>query len=173
MKNKFLSLLAAALFLFSCGTTSYTSTSANTAYSTPADLQASFSTQYPTATNVIWRAYDEASVPIDWELIGWDPIDARGHMVTFDMDEQQYYAWYDANGNWIGSTYTVKDHTKLPDAVQNLIRDKYSNYTIEKVDQEMWKDQVAYEVKLKGDDKKVKLLVDKDGNVLKEKIKTD
>jgi hypothetical protein len=73
----------------------------------------------------------------------------------------------------VGSTFTVKDHTKLPTAVQDLIRNKYANYTIEKVDQEMWKDQVAYEVKLKNDNSKVKLLVDNNGTVLKEKMKTD
>jgi hypothetical protein len=173
MKAKFLSLLAAATLLFACGTTSYTSTSGNAAYSTPANLQSSFSTQYPTASNVTWGAYDAATVPIDWELSGWAPMDATGHTATFDMDGQRYYAWYDANGTWVGSTFTVSDHSKLPSTVQTLIKDKYGDYTIEKVDQEMWKDKVAYEVKLKKDNAKVKLLVDNEGNVIKEKMKTD
>jgi hypothetical protein len=173
MKNTFFSLIAASTLLFACGTTSYTSTSDNAAYTTPAELQTSFSTQYPNAANTSWSAYNETAVPIDLELNGWGPIDSRGHMVAFDMDGERYYAWYDANNTWVGSTFTVKDHTKLPTAVQDLIRNKYANYTIEKVDQEMWKDQVAYEVKLKNDNSKVKLLVDNNGTVLKEKMKTD
>ncbi len=173
MKNTFFALAAASMLLFACGTTSYTSTSNNAAYTTPAELQTSFGTQYPAASNVAWSAYSESAVPIDWELSGWGPIDSRGHMVAFDMEGQRYYAWYDANNSWLGSTFTVTDHSKLPTAVQDLIRNKYGSYTLEKVDQEMWKDQVAYEVKLKNGESKVKLLVDNNGNVLKEKIKTD
>jgi hypothetical protein len=173
MKNTLFSLAVASAFLFSCGTTSYTSTSDNAAYTTPAELQTSFTTQYPTASNVTWSAYNEAAVPIDWELSGWGPIDNKGHMATFDLDGERYYALYDANNTWMGSTFTVKDHSKLPTAVQDLISSKYSGYTIEKVDQEMRKDQVAYEVKLKKDNSKVKLLVDNNGTVLKEKMKTD
>ena len=173
MKNTIMSLFAAAVLFTACGTTSYTSTSSNSAYVTPADLQTSFTTQYPTAANVTWGAYDETVVPIDWEMSGWGSIDSTGHMATFDMDEQRYYAWYDANGTWLGSTFAVTDHSKLPATVQDMIKEKYSNYTIEKVDQEMWKDQVAYEVKLKNENSKVKLLVDNEGKILKEKVKTD
>jgi hypothetical protein len=56
--------------------------------------------------------------------------------------------------------------------VNQMIADKYKGYTIETVQREMHKSQVAYEVKLKGvDDSKIKLLVDSSGNVLKEKLK--
>ena len=174
MKFKILSLVVASLLVFACGTPTYTSTSTSTnaAYSTPADLQASFTTQYPTATNVTWSAYDVTLVPIDWELSGWTTLDASDHAVSFDMDGQRYYAWYDADGTWIGSTYAVSDYSKLPSAVQSLINEKYSGYSVQKVHQEIWKDRMAYEIKLKKtDDDKVKLLVDSQGTVLKEKLK--
>ena len=35
----------------------------------------------------------------------------------------------------------------------------------------MWKDHLAYEIKLKNGDNKIKLLVDENGNLLKEKNK--
>lgn len=177
MKSRFLSVAMAAAVLFAaCGTPSNTntisSTSSNPAYSVPSNLQPVFLAQYPNASNVTWAAYDIALVPIDWEMTGWTVLDPSDHAVTFDLDGQRYLAWYDADGTWIGSTYVVNDYAKLPAAVQSVINTKYSGYTIQKVHQEMWKDQMAYEIKLKKtDDDKVKLLVDSQGNILKEKLK--
>jgi hypothetical protein len=158
-----------------CGTprdNTLSTTSSNPAYAAPAIIQTTFTTQYPAATNVTWAAYDVALVPIDWEMTGWTVLDPADHAVTFDMDGQRYLAWYDSDGNWIGSTYALSDYSKLPSAVQSAINSKYSGYTIQKVHQEMWKDRMAYEVKLKKtDDDKVKLLIDDQGNIIKEKLK--
>jgi hypothetical protein len=176
MKRNFLPVVVAAcVMIAACGTprdNTLSTTSSNPAYSTPAALQTTFVTQYPGATNVTWSAYDVAVVPIDWEMTGWTALDADDHAVMFDMDGQRYIAWYDNAGTWVGSTYVVNDFTKLPAPVQSLLSTKYSGYTIQKVHQEMWKDQMAYEIKLrKTDDDKVKLVVDPNGNVLKEKLK--
>lgn len=171
MKARFLGLIAAFALITSCSTSSRTSSSSNAAYSTPADLQTSFTTQYPTASNATWSAYDATMSPIDWELSGWPAADVTAHSVAFDMDSSRYYAYYGADGTWIGSTYAISDYTKLPEAVHNAVKEKYSAYTIDKVQQEMWKDKMAYELKLKNGDNKIKLLVDNQGNVLKEKLK--
>ena len=177
MKCNIFSLAVAASLVFAaCGTprndTTLSSTSSNPAYATPANIQTAFTTQYPNAANAAWAAYDVALVPIDWEMTGWTVLDPADHAVTFDMDGQRYFAWYDSDGNWIGSTYVVNDFAKLPAAVQTAINNKYSGYTIQKVHQAMWKDRMAYEVKLrKTDDDKVKLLIDDQGNIIKEKLK--
>ena len=175
MKNKFLSLIAAAALLGACGTprdtTTISSTSSNPAYTVPSNVRTIFVTQYPSATNANWAAYDVAVVPIDWDLTGWTVLDPGDYTVTFDMDGNKYYAWYDTEGNWVGSTYAVGDFSKLPAAVQSTISAKYAGYTIDKVQQEMWKDHMAYEIKLKNGDNKVKLVIDDQGNVLKEKMK--
>jgi hypothetical protein len=177
MKNRLFGIAAAAALIFTaCGTpqntTTISSTSSNPAYAAPTALQPVFVAQYPKATNVVWAPYDVAVVPIDWEMTGWTVLDASDHAVTFDMDGQRYLAWYDADGTWIGSTNVVDDYSKLPAAIQSVLNTKYSGYTIQKVHQEMWKDQLAYEIKLKKtDDDKVKLIVDNQGNILKEKLK--
>lgn len=57
MKLKIMSLVTAMVLLLSCGTTTQTSTSSNAAYDVPATIQTSFTTQYPTATNVVWSGY--------------------------------------------------------------------------------------------------------------------
>lgn len=138
----------------------------------PATTQTAFTTQYPTATNVAWTNYDAAvTVPIDWEMAGWTTMDANDFLVRFDMDNEKYYAWYDSDGNWIGSVYVLTDHSKLPAPVNTTITSKYAGYTIANVNREFQKDKMAYEVELKKDDSKVKLLLDADGNILKEKAK--
>ena len=116
--------------------------------------------------------YDATTTPIDWEMTGWEPLDANDYVVRFDLANDQYYAWYDSNGGWIGSAYVVHDYTKLPAAVHTLLTNQFRDYTIENVQREMWSGKTAYEIKLKKtDDDKVKLLVDSNGMILKQKHK--
>jgi uncharacterized membrane protein YkoI len=171
MKLRIMSLITAMVLLLSCGTTTQTSTSSNPAYDVPATIQTSFTTQYPNATNVVWSGYDATLVPIDWEMTGWTTLDDNDYVVRFNLDNENYYAWYDSDGNWIGSAYVVNDHATLPAAVNSTITTRYPGYTIESIQKEMWKDRMAYEIKMKNGDNKAKLLVDADGNILKEKLK--
>jgi uncharacterized membrane protein YkoI len=191
MKLKNFFILAAIISLASCKpsykatdkskttTTDTTSTSMNkptptsaTTITVPAGIQTTFTTQYPTATNVLWSKHDTMTVvPIDWEMAGWTTMDADDYLVRFDMDNENYYAWYDSDGNWIGSAYVLKDHTQLPAAVNTVITNKYAGYSIIGVNREFQKDRVAYEIEMKKDNSKVKLLVDADGNIIKEKMK--
>ena len=176
MKNRIFSVaMAAALIFAACGeprNTTISSTSTNPAYSVPDNINSVFVKQYPAASNVVWAQYDATIVPIDWELAGWSALDKDDYAVSFNMDGQPYVAWYDSDGTWIGSTYMIDDYTKLPAAVQTVLNTKYTGYAIQKVHQELWKDKQAFEIKLKKtDDDKVKLLIDKDGNIIKEKLK--
>jgi len=173
MKLKILSLVAAAgIFFASCGTT-YQSTSDNAAYNVtvPTNVRSSFAVAYPDATAVVWNAYDVNNVPIDWELTGWNTLGSDAYAVTFNMGSDQYYGWYDANGNLIGTAAVVTDYTKVPYVVTNMLHDKYSGYTIDWVGREIVGSKTNYEIKLSQGDNKIKLLVDSNGNILKEKNK--
>ena len=173
MKSKIMSLIAAAGFLLTACTTSYKSTTDNAAYNVdvPTGIRSGFAIAYPDATNVVWNRYDINNVPIDWELAEWNSLGANDYAVTFNMGNDQYYAWYDANGNLVGTATVVSDYSRLPYAVNTTLRDRYNGYTIDHVGKEMVGSKTAYELKLSQGDNKIKLLVDSDGNVLKEKIK--
>jgi len=168
-------LMVAAVGAIAACSSPYKATDTSTTTKTvsvPATIQTSFTTQYPTATNVIWTNYDsQVVVPIDWEMAGWTALDADDYLVRFDLDNENYYAWYDNDGNWVGSAYVLKDYTQLPAPVNTLVTSKYAGYNITSVNREFKKDKVAYEIELKKDDSKVKLLVDADGNIIKEKTK--
>jgi len=138
-----------------------------------ADLQRTFDNQYPTATNIVWASYDPGVVVVsDWEMSGWPELNTSDYVVRFNMDGDQYYAWYDDDGAWIGSAYVVSDFTKLPTAIHTTLNQQFSSYQITKVNREFKRDGMVYEVVLKNNDTKVVLLVDNDGHILKQKSKT-
>ncbi|MGZ3838419.1 MAG: PepSY-like domain-containing protein [Flavisolibacter sp.] len=167
MKFKLMSLVAATVLFFSCGTT-YKSTSSNAAYGLPSNIRTNFTAMYPDATNVTYTHFDATAAPVDWELNGWNALDTTASAVNFDMGGRKYTAWYDAKGTWVGTAYAL-NYTMLPPAVGTLLQQKYDGYNVESVQKETWKDQTAYEIKLKNDTGKLKLLVDPGGNVLKQK----
>lgn len=73
MKIKSFFAVAAVAVFAACGTP-YRATDTGTVVVTT-DAQTAFVTQYPTASNVVWTAYDPTvSVIYDWELAGWAPM---------------------------------------------------------------------------------------------------
>lgn len=152
---------------------STSTTSTNAAYTSvevPATTRTSFETKYPNAANVQWKRYTSDPVTVvDWDLTGWPMLDTNDYYVTFDWDGNNYYAWYDEEGNWIGATTTLTDHSKLPAAVNNAIKNQYAGYTIVEVDVENDKNRTAYEVELDKGGEKVKVLFSENGTVIKKK----
>ena len=163
-------IAVAAIALFAACSSTYRATDTGVVISS--DATRAFDLQYPAATNVIWSTYDPNVVILnDWDLAGWSTIDENDYVVNFDMDGEKYYAWYDSNGDWIGSAYVVNDYTTLPDMVKSEINTKYPGYTISRVNKEFHKDRIAYEIVLKDDNTKQVVLMDLNGVVLKSKMK--
>ena len=163
-------IAVAVIGLFTACSSTYRATDTGIVILT--DASKAFDLQYPTATNVVWSSYDPNVVILnDWDLAGWTVIDANDYVVQFDMDNEKYYAWYDTNGEWIGTAYVVNDFTTLPGMVRSTIDTKYPGYTISKVNKEFHKDRIAYEIVLKDGDTKQVVLVDLNGVVLKSKLK--
>jgi len=171
MKLKILSLLAGVAFMVSCGPSYKVTTPVG--IDVPSGTVTAFTTQYPAATNVVWSTYDVAAVPIDWELAGWPVLDNNDYVVRFNMDNSDYYAWYDNDGNWIGTAMLVQDYKSLPTAINTMVTTDYSGYTITSVKKEFKKDNLAYELQLSNGSSKMKLLVDQNGNIIKKKVKSE
>lgn len=169
MKLKTLFAVAAIALFTACSTT-YRAT--DTGLVVSSDAASAFDLHYPTATNVTWTMYDPDVIILnDWDLAGWSMIDTDDYVVQFDMDGERYYAWYDMNGDWIGSAYVVRDFTVLPEMVRSEINLKYPGYTISSVNKEFHRDRVAYELVLTNADKKQVVLMDLNGVVLRSKLK--
>jgi hypothetical protein len=164
-------LAVAAVSVFAACSSPYRATD-TTVVVAPTGVQSSFTTQYPTASNVVWSTYDaNMAIPIDWELSGWSAMDAGDYVVRFDMDNENYYAWYDDAGTWVGSAYVVRDMSTIPSAVTTAVNTNFSGYSISSVNREFYKDKMVYEVELKNADTKVKMLVDANGTIIKQKSK--
>jgi hypothetical protein len=149
-------------------TTTENSNAGATNVDVPATAKTNFETKYPSASNVRWGYYEPYS-DIDWEWTGWPALDTRDYSVRYNMDGNDYYSWYDQDGNWIGTTTVVSNHSSLPSPVTNAIKREFKDYTITTVNKENDKDREAYEVKLeKGSDKAVALIT-ADGTIFKKK----
>jgi hypothetical protein len=169
MKLKTL-LAVAVVGIFTACSTSYRATDTGVVISS--DATRAFDLQYPSAANVSWSMYDPNVIIVnDWDMTGWSAIDADDYVVQFDMDGERYYAWYDTNGEWIGTAYAVRDFTVLPEMIKTELNVKYPGYTISSANKEFHKDRVAYEVVLKNGDSKQIVLMDLNGVVLKSKMK--
>lgn len=138
-------------------------------FSVPSPYQSAFSTRYPTASNVQWSRYNSTDVPIDWELTDWAKLDNNDYVVRYNVGSEPHYAWYDSEGNWVGTSATMKNASGLPPAINTMLATKYKGYTISSANTEHWKDRTAYQVEMKNATTKVKLLVDANGNVIKKK----
>ncbi|HEV7782870.1 MAG TPA: PepSY-like domain-containing protein [Chitinophagaceae bacterium] len=165
-----LAVAALAATLTACETT-YQATDTGVIV-VPDGTQKVFLDQYPGSANVVWSRYDPNVVVLnEWELTGWQTLDESDYVVRFDLDNENYYAWYDSDGAWIGTAYVVKDYTTLPSLVSTSVNNKYPLHTMTSVNREYYKDRMLYEITLKKDDAKVVVLVDANGNIVKEKIK--
>ncbi|HET9429613.1 MAG TPA: PepSY domain-containing protein, partial [Chitinophagaceae bacterium] len=135
-----------------------------------ADMVTDFETRYPNATQVTWYRYvprDRVEVlPTDWDY----EMDADDYEVRFSDGGTEYVAFYD-EGKWVRSEAYTFDATKLPAAVNDVLKRDYAGYTIKEVDQEIGTAGTLYEVELlKGTDK-CKIHFMADGNVQKKKCK--
>ncbi|HEY2722242.1 MAG TPA: PepSY-like domain-containing protein [Chitinophagaceae bacterium] len=174
MKLKILIMAAGLVVFVSCGPSYRVADQSNPEGNgnVPAAIQSSFNSQYPTATDVMWTPYDANNLPIDWTLTGWNDVGDGAYVSTFTLDDNQYYSWYDASGNWIGSTYAIRDYSTLPSPVSTTISGKFPGYTITSVNSELQKDKMNYEITLKNADGKAKVVIDSNGNIVKQKMVT-
>jgi hypothetical protein len=147
-------------------TTVTTATTDNAKVEAPANARTSFETQYPQATNVNWQYNRPDMYTFDWEWSGWPVMDASDYAVSYNWNGNDYWAWYDQDGNWIGTVSTVADHSSLPSVVNSKVKSEFSGKTISSVDMENDKDRTAYEIEFTDGSK---ALIDDKGNVLKKK----
>jgi hypothetical protein len=189
MKWKAYALAAVVSAVFaSCGTNSAdkeTTTTEDTATNTvtdqtvtattvnvPANTKTVFETKYPSASNVRWDRYRPDMSTVEWDWTGWPAMDTADYTARFNWDGTDYMAWYDDQGNWVGTVNVISDPTTLPTAVNSTIQSQYNGYTITSVSKENDKNRTAYEVSLDKAGDKMKVLIDENGKVLKKKTVT-
>ncbi len=161
-------------------TTTNTTTTTNEAMNpvvtieVPAPVKTTFGEKYPEATNVQWNYYRPVEpYYIDWELAGWPAFDTSDYIVNYNWQGTDYMSWYDDQGMWVGTVSTVSDHTSLPAAVNDVIKNQYSGYSITSVKKENDKNRTAYEIMIdNGSGSSGKLLIDENGKIMKKKINT-
>jgi Putative beta-lactamase-inhibitor-like, PepSY-like len=148
--------------------TTVQSPTTTTTYNPPDNVRTAFQTKYPNASNVTWSPYQPYD-RINWEWTGWPSMDTTYYAVSYTVDNRKHWSWWDRAMNWIGSTSTIEDSTMLPDAVKNTLKKNYSGYKIVSIDEENDKNRIAYEIKLEKGTARTRVLIDKNGRILKKK----
>ena len=150
--------------------TTNNSNSANNPVNVPDNVRSAFQTKYPSATDVTWSPYKQYD-RINWEWTGWPSMDTSYYAVNYTLDNRTHWGWWDRNMNWIGSSSMIEDSTMLPDAVKKAIAKNYSGYRIKSIDEEIDKNRTAYEIKLEKGDATARILIDKNGRIIKKDTK--
>src|SRR5215831_4455673 len=114
MKLKILMVAAGLAVLASCGPSYRVTEGSTVGIDVPVSVKTTFTTAYPTASDVAWAMYDASIVPIDVDLTGWSTLEASDYVATFTMKGDKYYAYYDPNGDWIGTAYIITDYKSMP-----------------------------------------------------------
>ena len=115
------------------------------------------------------KGYKTIEVKFSFQMINKEDNIDQTQSGVLKMKGDKYYAYYDPSGNWIGTAYVLTDYKSMPNGINTMITSKYAGYTITSVDRVMQKDRIAYEIQLKNGNSKAKILVDENGNIIKEK----
>jgi hypothetical protein len=194
MKKNWIVMIASGVLLASCGdnntdtaynekttdtssvtnnTTNSNTNSGTTAmpnYNPPDNTRTAFQTKYPNATDVTWSQYKPYD-RINWEWTGWPSMDSSYSAVNYKMNNRSSWSWWDRNNNWIGSSSVLEDSTMLPDPVKKTLKKSYAGYNIKSIDEENDMNRTVYEIKLEKGDAHARVLVDKNGKILKKDTK--
>jgi putative PepSY-like beta-lactamase-inhibitor len=187
MNKNWMAAIAGTLLFAACGNngteTTYNDKSTATAptsltnppavipeYNPPDNVRTSFQTKYPGASDVTWSPYKTYD-RINWEWTGWPSMDTSYYAVNYTVDNKPHMSWWDKLGKWIGSSSTIEDSTMLPDPVKKTIKNNYAGYKITSIDEENDKNRTAYEIKLEKGDAHARILVDRNGKILKKDAK--
>jgi hypothetical protein len=135
----------------------------------PVATRTSFEAKYPQASDVNWVYHYDADYPIDWELAGWPTVDTTYFVATWNQNNDDYWVWYDEDGQWLGTVSEVNDHASLPSAVNKTLQSDFASYKIVSIDKENDKNRTAYEIDLENGADKLKVLIAENGKVMKKK----
>lgn len=95
--------------------------------------------------------------------IGWTKSD-QYYVATFSLDGTIMYAWYDENGNSVG-TFRNMISSELPLRVQTELRTKYGSMWISELFEFSTADNTGYFVTLENADQKITLKSDNGGKL--------
>lgn len=140
MTRSIIFMLAALMSVFACGDNA---NGEDTPYGN------AFAAKYPTAQNVEWEDGDDGY-----------------HEAEFTMNNVEYEANFDADGNWI-ETHNESNYNELPEVVKRTIQEQYEMEDVKEVDMvESATKGNFYHVEMRDDLKSWTLEVDSNGKIM-------
>jgi len=136
------------------------------------ELVSDFNTRFPNATDITWYHYTPDArvelLPTDWDYT----MDATDYEVRFILDGSNYSAFYN-DGKWIRSEVIMSNAGRLPTAINDVIKNQYSGYTVNDVLWDQETDASVYQVVMTKGNERCKITFKQDGTMIKKKCKTN
>lgn len=129
----------------------------------PDTIKTSFAAKYPAAKDTKWEQYTAAE---DDQL----ETGKTYYYVTFYNPSDYMSVWYDDQWMPVRTKTRVKGDSRLPDAVNRMLNEKYPGYKMEEVDKENDKNMDMYELKFMHNGNKVKMHVLPNGTIYSRKV---
>ncbi len=136
----------------------------------PTTVRSSFTTKYSDANNTRWSRYKPEDDGYR-DTYQEEQLDTSVFQVDYRYKDNDYRAWYDTQGQWIGTMYYIPVE-QVPTDVKSAVEKAYSGYNIVKVGEEEYKGGKKYDIKLEKGDEKIKIHVTSSGEILKYKEKS-
>ncbi len=117
-------------------------------------------TQVPAKINTEFQKDYSQAKDVEWEMKG------SYYKVEFDLGKYDHEITYDANGETIKVEKEVNPQD-LPNNIAQLVKGKYPNYKIDKVEVTKWNNKTSYEVEIaQGWFKERKLVFDNNSQLI-------
>ncbi len=145
MKNAILLISAAGLISFSaCG---------QKKTDVPANVISAFGQKFPTAQKVKWDKENAT----EWEA-------------EFKMDNKEYSANFNTDGQWMETEYEIST-SEIPEAVNEALNTYYQGYKVEEAEISETANGQVYEFEIKKDKEKMEVAFNTDGSLVKKEAK--
>ena len=132
-------------------------------------VQTKFIEKYPTASNVQWMRYEDVpATEREWTLSDWATYDTMNYAARYTIDSTSYWSWYTPQGDWVSTESTIQS-SDVPAAVNKTLQSQFADYAITFVNKENYKNKTAYKIKMENGDDKMKVVIDEEGKIMKQK----
>jgi hypothetical protein len=116
----------------------------------PEKVLSAFSQKFPEAKKVAWEMEDE----IEWEA-------------EFKMEDIEYSANFNMNGDWIETEYEIKE-SAIPSNIRSILDQNFTDYEIEKAEIAETTLGKSYEFEIEVGEEEFDVVIDSNGKLIVE-----
>jgi len=108
----------------------------------------------------------------DAKKVKWDKENAREWEAEFMLNEKEYSANFDMEGNWKETEHEIK-RNEIPAAVKATLENNFADYKIEEAEISETADGMVYEFEIEKGESSMEVRISPDGKLLNKEIEEE